>query len=103
MGVGEVRLEIEDVPHIRPAESIDRVVGNEPVCDEVVRLLNVQVVNGSAQQDALSIGDYVVALLGEHRHSRTNGRSWYQRQRPGTSARSGKASHSPDINVVIER
>ena len=73
LGVRVVVLEIEDVRDVRAAEAVDRVVGDEPGGDEVVRALDVEVVDGPVELDPLDrLDDVVAAVLGEHRHARAD-------------------------------
>ena len=73
------------------AEAVDRVVGDEPVGDEVVRALDVEVVDGPVELDALDrLDDVVAAVLGEHHHARADRGRADERQRvrscPATGA-----------------
>ena len=45
-------LELENVPDVRAAEPVDRVVGDEPARDEVVRVLDVEVDDRPLESDA---------------------------------------------------
>ena len=53
LGVREVVLEVEDVADVGAAERVDRVVGDEPGGDEVVRALDVEVVDRAVELDPL--------------------------------------------------
>jgi chemotaxis signal transduction protein len=69
--VGIVVLEVEDVADVGAAEAVDRVVGDEPFGDEVVRVLDVEVVHRRVERNPLdALDDVVAAVLGEHRHPR---------------------------------
>ena len=50
VGAGEVALEVEDVVDVGTSEAIDRV-GDDPVGDEVVRALNIEVVDEAIESD----------------------------------------------------
>ncbi len=50
---GEVALELHDVADVGAAERVDRVVGDDAVRDEVVRPLDVEVVDRAVELDAL--------------------------------------------------
>ena len=53
-----------------PRKRVDRVVGHESGGDEVVRALDVEVVDRAIELDALDrLDDVVAAVLGEHRHA----------------------------------
>ena len=70
MGVHEVIAKIENVFDVGAAEGVDAVVGHEPAGDEVVRSLDVEVVDGPVEWDLGDALDHVVlAVLGEHHHS----------------------------------
>ena len=53
LGAGEVALEVEDVVDVGAAEAVDRVVRDDAVGDEVVRALDVEVVDRAVELDAL--------------------------------------------------
>ena len=79
--VGIVVLEVQEVADVGSTEAVDRVVGDEPVRDEVVRVLDVDVVHRRAERDLLDQLDHVVAaVLGEHHHPGTHGRRGDERQ-----------------------
>ena len=59
VGVHVVLLEVQDIFYVRSAEPVDRIVREQPAGDEVVGALDVEVVDGSIQRDAL---DPFVAL-----------------------------------------
>jgi hypothetical protein len=46
VGVRKIFLEIEDIFDVRASEGVDAVVREEPTRDEVVRVLDVEVVDG---------------------------------------------------------
>jgi hypothetical protein len=82
LGVRVVVAEIEDVGDVRAAEAVDRVVGHEPGRDEVVGALDVEVVDGPVELDALHrLDDVVAAVFGEHRHPRADRGGGHERQR----------------------
>ena len=82
LGVRVVVLEIEDVRDVGASEAVDRVVGHEPGGDEVVRALDVEVVDGAIELDPLDrLDDVVAPVLGEHRHARADRRRRHERQR----------------------
>jgi hypothetical protein len=64
-------LEVEDVRHVGATERVDRVVRDQPVGDEVVGLLDVDVVDRLVERDVLDTLDHVVcAVCSEHHHAR---------------------------------
>ena len=70
MGVGERVLELEDVADVGAPEPVDRVVRDDPVRDEVVGALDVQVVHGLPELNALDrLDDVIAAVLVEHHHA----------------------------------
>ena len=87
LGVREVVLEVEDVPDVRAAEAVDRVVRDEAARDEVVRALDVDVVDRALERDALdALDDVVAAVLGEHHHPGPHRRRRHERQRAPVAA-----------------
>ncbi len=81
-GIREVLLEVKDVADVGVAEAVDRVVGDDPVGDEVVGSLDVDVVDGPVEFDPLNRRNRVVAaVFGEHRHPRPDRGGGQERQR----------------------
>ena len=71
--VGIVAFEGEDVPDVSSSKAVDGVVGDEPVGDEVVRPLDVEVEYSSRNVHALdSLDDVIAAFIVEHDHARNN-------------------------------
>ena len=71
-GIGEVALEAKDVLDVGAAEAVDRVVGEQPVRDEVVRALDVDVVDRRGELESArrcSTTSYAPSC-GEHRPCR---------------------------------
>ena len=88
VGVGIVVGEVEDVLDVRAAEAVDRVVGDEPVGDEVVRVLDVEVVNGKLERHAFDRLDEVERpVLAEHDHAGTHRSRRHERERLAPEAR----------------
>ena len=93
---GKVALELEDVADVGSTERVDRVVGDEPVRDEVVEPLDVEVVDRRVERAALDGGDAIEPpLAGDHHHADAG------RSRPGMKgsdgsprARSGQATRA---------
>jgi hypothetical protein len=79
---GEVTLELHDVADVCAPEGVDRVVRHEPIRDEVVRALDVEVVDRHVEVDALDALDEVQrAELVHHDHPRPHGRRRHERKR----------------------
>ena len=70
--VRELLLEPHQVPEVRPAELVDRVVRDDAFGDEVVRVLDVEVVDRrSSSSTGSHVGDDVEApVLVDHHHAR---------------------------------
>ena len=80
--VREVVLELEDVADVGSSEGVDRVVGHEPVGDEVVRPLDVEVVHRRFELDLLDVSTSVeLAVLADHHHARPDRGRGHERQR----------------------
>ena len=77
-------LELQQVPKVRPAELVDRVVGDDPVRDEVVRAIDVEVVHRLVERNHLDARNRIEhPVLIEHDHAgshRRRGPRW-QRDR----------------------
>ena len=72
-GVRERVLELEDVPDIGPAKAVDRVMRDDPLGNEVVRVLDVEVTDEAIKHNPFyRLDDVVSAVLVEHDHARTN-------------------------------
>ncbi len=89
MGVDVVVLEVEDVGDVGSTEAVDRVVGDQPAGDEVVRVLDVEVEHRATVHEPLDgLDDVVAARLVEHHHAcadapRLRERQAVARARPG--------------------
>ena len=55
-GLGKLLLEPQQVPEVSPAEFVHRVVGDDPLGDEVVRPLDVEVVDRDVEIEGLDSG-----------------------------------------------
>ena len=80
-GVRPVALELEDVLDVGAPEAIDRVVGDQPVCNEVMRVLDVDVVDRPIELHRLNfVYEVVLAISSEHRHSWAHTGRWEERK-----------------------
>ncbi len=92
VGVDEVVLKIEDVLHVRASKGVDAVVGHEPAGDEVVRVLDIEVVDRPVEWDLRdALDDVVAAVLGEHDHAAAHVLGGGERECAGAQPR-----HRPD-------
>ena len=89
--VGERLLELQQVPEVRAAELVDRVVRDDPVRDEVVRAIDVEVVHRLVERNHLDASTTAsnVAVLVDHDHARLAPTT---RPAPATSTATGASS-----------
>jgi hypothetical protein len=81
-GLAEVALELEDVADVGAPEGVDGVVRDQTVGDEVVRALDVEVVDRLVESDRFDVCDKVeLAGVVHHQHPRTNGGRGHEGQR----------------------
>ena len=77
------------------AEAVDRVVGDEPVGDEVVRVLDIEVVDRAIERDALDrLDDVVAAIFCEHHHAGPYRRRGHEGQRVASRQASARPSRA---------
>ncbi len=79
---GKVALEVEDVADVGATEAVDRIVGDDPVGDEVVRPFDIEVEHRTIEVDPLhSFDDVEVGVFREHHHAGTDRGGRHERKR----------------------